>query len=84
MMRPVDVAAWTDVLGVGQRELPWMLRSRIRVVEDAQDEINRIRLGLRGAPDEELVLFLEAACRSLGAAGHRLEEHLDALQRTAS
>ncbi|GAA4117802.1 hypothetical protein GCM10022415_16040 [Knoellia locipacati] len=82
-MRRVDIAAWTDLLGVGDKELAWALKARIRVVEETHADVNRLRLGLRGAPDEELVLLLEAACRSLGMAGERLEEHVSDLARAS-
>ena len=80
-MRPAEVAAWTDFLGVGEKELPWALKARARVVEETQAEVNRLRLGLRRAPDDELVLMLEAACRSLACAGERLQEYVADLGR---
>ena len=82
-MRRVDIVAWTDLLGVGEKELPWALKARVRVVEDTQADVNRLRQGLRAAPDEELVLMLEAACRSLAMAGERLEEHVSDLAKAS-
>lgn len=83
-MHGVEAAAWADVLGVGQKELPWALQARIRVLEDTQSDVNRVRQGLRDAPDEEFVILLESACRSLAAAGERLASHLTDLRRQAS
>lgn len=82
-MRAVDVAAWTDLLGVGEKELPWALKARVRAIEETQQEVNRLRIMLRSAPDEELVLLLEAASRSLATAGTRLEEHVSDLARAS-
>ena len=82
-MRGIDVAAWTDLLGVGQKELPWAFKARIRAIEETQQEVNRLRVMLRAAPDEELVLLLDSACRSLAMAGARLEEHASDLARAS-
>lgn len=73
-MRHIDAVAWSDVLGVGRKELPWALRSKIRQLEDLHTDVSRLRASLNDAPDEELVLMLTSASRSLAAAGQRLEE----------
>jgi hypothetical protein len=83
-MHAVDVAAWADILGVGKKELPWAIQARMRVIEDTHGDVNRIRLALRDAPDEDLVIWLEAACRALASAGERLGAHLSDLSKQAS
>ncbi len=82
-MHGVDIAAWGDTLGVGAKELGWAFQARIRQVEEMHGELNQLRASFSDAPDEELVITLTSACRSLAAAGDRLAETLSDLRRTA-
>jgi hypothetical protein len=80
-MRPIEVVAWTEALGVGQKELPWALASRVRLIEDLHSEITRLRVGLSSAPDEDMLASISSASRAIGAAGDRLTEALSDLRR---
>lgn len=82
-MRSIDTVAWTEALGVGQKELPWALRNKARQIADAHDEVARLRAALAGGPDEELVVMLSSASRSLAEAGLRVSETLSDLNRSA-
>ena len=83
-MRRVDSTAWEEVLGVGRKELTWALQAQLRRIEDLHTDISRMRASLAEAPDEELVLMLQSASRSLAAAGHRIEETIsDSSRRSA-
>lgn len=82
-MRGIDSSAWSEVLGVGRKELPWALQAQLRRIEDLHADVSRLRAALTDAPDEELVLMLSSASRSLAAAGHRLEETLSDTRESA-
>lgn len=82
-MRHIDSTAWEEVLGVGRKELPWALQAQLRRVEDLHADVSRLRASLVDAPDEELVLMLSSASRSLAAAGHRIEETLSDSRESA-
>ena len=82
-MRAVDTVAWTETLGVGRKELPWALKSKARQLVDAYEEVSRLRAALAAGPDEELVMMLSAASRSLAMAGSRLADTLVDLNRGA-
>jgi hypothetical protein len=75
-MRAVEVVAWTEALGVGQKELPWALSSRVRQIEELHAEITKLRVGLSEAPDEDMLASMSGASRAIGAAGDRLTEAL--------
>lgn len=75
-MRPIDSVAWSEVLGVGRKELTWAIQAQIRKIEDVHTDVSRLRATLNEAPDEELVLMLTSASRSLAAAGQHLEDTL--------
>jgi hypothetical protein len=76
-MHRVDTAAWTDTLGVGSKEMPWVLQGKVRQLFELYEDVNRLRSTLAQAPDEELILMLTSACRSLAAAGERLAQTLN-------
>lgn len=80
-MRPGDVAAWSEALGVGARELPWAIAARVRTIEDLHAEITRLRTGLSEAPDEEMLTSISSASRALSVAGDRLNEALVEVRR---
>ena len=80
-MRPIDMVAWEEALGVGALELPWALSSRVRLVEELHAELTKLRLGLSAAPDEAMLASISSASRSLGAAGDRLTEALADVRR---
>lgn len=82
-MRRIDSSAWSEVLSVGRKELPWALQAQLRRIEDLHTDVSRLRTALADAPDEELVLMLSSASRSLAAAGHRLEETLSDTRESA-
>jgi hypothetical protein len=82
-VRAIDTVAWTETLGVGRKELPWALKAKARQVADLYEDVNRIRATLAHGPDEELVMMLTAATRSLAAAGTRIAETLGDVNRTA-
>ena len=75
-MRPIDMVAWAEALGVGERELPWALSSRVRLVEELHAELTKLRVGLSDAPDEGMLASISSASRALGAAGDRLTDAL--------
>lgn len=80
-MRPGDLAAWTEALGVGARELPWALASRVRTIEDLHADITRLRTGLAEAPDEEMLASISSASRALSVAGDRLNDALSDVRK---
>jgi hypothetical protein len=82
-VHPGDVAAWTHALGVGARELPWAIASRVRTIEDLHAEITRPRTGLAEVPDEEMLASISSASRALSVAGDRLNEALVEVRREA-
>lgn len=82
-MRAVDTVAWTETLGVGRKELPWALRNKARQIAEVHDDVTRLRTALAAGPDEELVIMLSAASRSLAEAGVRVSETLADLNRSA-
>ncbi len=82
-MRAIDTVAWTETLGVGRKELPWALQGKARQLADLYEEVSRLRSALASGPDEELVVMLAAASRSLATAGARIAETLSDLKRTA-
>jgi hypothetical protein len=80
-MRPFDVVAWAEALGVGERELPWALASRVRLVEELHAELTKLRVGMAEAPDEGMLASMSSASRTLGAAGDRLTDALADVRR---
>ena len=82
-MRAGDVVAWAEALGVGTKEVPWALFSRVRQVEELTAELARLRASLRDAPDEDMLASISSASRGLSAAGERLNEALTDVRRGA-
>lgn len=80
-MVTVDVVAWGEALGVGHREVTWILGARAREVEELIGAVDRLRSELRGAPDEELLILIGSASAALANAGDRINDALGDLRR---
>ena len=80
-MKAPDMVAWSEALGVGIKELPWALASRVRHVEELHAELTKLRMGLGDVPDEDMLASISSASRALGAAGDRLNDALAELRR---
>ena len=63
-MRPFDIVAWAEALGVGERELPWALASRVRLVEELHAELTKLRVGMAEVPDEGMLASISSASRA--------------------
>jgi hypothetical protein len=50
-VRPIDMVAWAEALGVGELELPWALSSRVRLVEELHASISSASRALGAAGD---------------------------------
>jgi len=68
---------WAEALNVPFQEIPAVLRLRERQVSELRDEVIRTWGSLREAPDEELLLHLDAA-------GSVLSQVADLLGKTAA
>ena len=64
--------AWSEALRVPFQEVPAVLRFRERQVSGLCDEVMNAWGSLREAPDEELLLYLGAAGRSLSQVAVQL------------
>ncbi len=80
-MITVDSVAWGEALGVGPREVTWILGARAREVEELMGAIDRLRSELREAPDEELLILIGSASAALANAGDRINDALNDLRR---
>ena len=80
-MRAIDEVAWAEALGVGHREIGWILSARAREVEELIGIVDRLRAELRGAPDEEMLIHIGAASSALAIAGDRIHDALADVRR---
>lgn len=75
-MRAVDTVAWGEALGVHEGFVPSALREKLRRADDLAQEAKDLLGSLRDVPDEELLLALLSAHRSLVESVSLLERAL--------
>lgn len=75
-MRAVDTTAWGEAMGVHEGFVASALREKLRRADELAQESKNLATSLRDAPDEELLLALLSAHRSLNETVTLLERAL--------
>ncbi|AXG14957.1 hypothetical protein DN585_17475 [Intrasporangium calvum] len=75
-MKTIDLIAWSEALRVHPTFVSNALRQKIQRVETTSEELRVITGSLKDAPDDELVMCLRSASRSMEEALRVLESAL--------
>ncbi len=75
-MKTIDVIAWSEALRVHPTFLGNALRQRINRIGETSEDLRVVMASLKEAPDEELIMRLRSADRSLDEAIRVLESAL--------
>ena len=67
-MHTMDSTAWAHALGVHESFLERAMQQRLRRLQDTEEELRALFNAFKDAPDDELVLSLRSANRSLTEA----------------
>jgi len=64
----VDSTAWAEAFGVHHDVLERAMQTRLRRLQDMDEELRSVYSSFRDAPDDELVLCIRSANRSMTQA----------------
>ena len=67
-MYTADSAAWAEALGVHDAFVDRALQQRLRRLQDMEEELRALYTSFRDAPDDELLLSIRSATRSMSQA----------------
>ncbi|KJK11905.1 hypothetical protein UB45_11850 [Terrabacter sp. 28] len=67
-MYTADSIAWAEAFGVHQGFVDRALQQRLRRLQDTEEELRSLYTAFRDVPDEELLLSIRSATRSMSQA----------------
>ena len=82
-MRPTDAVAWSEAMDCDVRDVPFVLVSQLRRLEDIRTDLLGAYKSLAEAPDQDLTQSLWRSVSALGAAAARVHDAAASAQRTA-
>ena len=72
-MRTIDTMAWSETLGVHPMFLSSAMREKLKRMESSAEDLRALLISLKDAPDDELVVCLQSANRSMEQAMRAIE-----------